>query len=311
MNGIIEVKSNVNLLETGFDLSDEPLEGFGGEPVFFGEFFGAERGADEALEEERGVAIGLDAELVLADDDDALLEQVADALDDPQRTEIGGRAQVDVEDLLDVGDHAVEVARKDDLVLARGEDLAQRFAIAIELIPLAIYLRDDLRTAHQLPGDVLVEDPAQVALVVGIELELFLKSPVRQFDGGHLLEFHSFGAQSVLAVPQLDELTDRVAHRSVVVDHDRLHGFDEPALDVARFGRFDGRVDETFATAHGVEVELGRSQSGQVGILHETPRFGTVIVFDEVRQSPLAESKRDPFALHVLLTHAGNNLYMS
>ena len=59
---------------------------------------------------------------------------------------------------------------------------------------------------------------------------------------------------------------------------------------------------------HGVEIEFWRSQTGKVGILYETSRFGTVIVLDEMRQGPFPETKRDSFSFNVLLTHTSNNL---
>ena len=51
---------------------------------------------------------------------------------------------VDVEDLLRVPDHSLQVAGKHDLVVAGGEDLSQGLAIPAELFPLAFDLRNDL-----------------------------------------------------------------------------------------------------------------------------------------------------------------------
>ena len=53
--------------------------------------------------------------------------------------------------------------------------------------------------------------------------------------------------------------SNSLPHRSVVVDHDALHGLDEPPLDVAGLRGLDGGIDQALAAAHGVEVELGRS----------------------------------------------------
>ena len=57
-----------------------------------------------------------------------------------------------------------------------------------------------------------------------------------------------------------------------------------------------------------MEVKLGWRQTGKVGVLYESSRLGTVIVFDEMRQSAVSESKWNTFTLHVLLTHTRNNL---
>ena len=68
------------------------------------------------LEKCRGVFVGLLRQLVFASHDDALLQKVPDAGDDLQRREVARVTLVDVEDLLRVPDHPLQVARKDDLM---------------------------------------------------------------------------------------------------------------------------------------------------------------------------------------------------
>ena len=63
---------------------------------------------------------------------------------------------------------------------------------------------------------------------------------------------------AVLAVQELDNVANRVAHSAVVLDLHILHRLHQAALDVTRLGRLDGCVDETLAAAHGVEKELLR-----------------------------------------------------
>ena len=65
-------------------------------------------------------------------------------------------------------------------------------------------------------------------------------------------------------------LFDLVTNGAVVLDHHRLHGLDESTLDVTSFGRFHGSINQTLATAHSVEVELGRRKTGKVRVLHKT-----------------------------------------
>ena len=57
-----------------------------------------------------------------------------------------------------------------------------------------------------------------------------------------------------------------------------------------------------------MKEELRGREAGEIGILDEAPRLGAVIVFDEVRQSPMAKSEGDSLTLNVLLTYTGNNL---
>lgn len=80
--------------------------------------------------------------------------------------------------------------------------------------------------------------------------------------------------------------------------------------ELTRLGRLDGRINQTLSASHGVEEELCRRQPGQVGVLHKASALRTVVVFNEVRQSPVLEAKRDSFTFHVLLPHHGNNLHI-
>ena len=85
-------------------------------------------------------------------------------------------------------------------------------------------------------------------------------------------------SQTVLSVSQLNQLSHRVTHRAVIVHHTRFHGLDEPTLDVTRLGGFDGGINETLTSSHGVEVELAGRETGQVGVLYESTGLRTVIV---------------------------------
>lgn len=71
----------------------------------------------------------------------------------------------------------------------------------------------------------------------------------------------------------MNQLADRVPDGSVVVDQDGLHSLDEPPLDVTGLGRLDGGTNETFSSAHGVEVEPAGREAGQVRVLDEPARL--------------------------------------
>ena len=57
-----------------------------------------------------------------------------------------------------------------------------------------------------------------------------------------------------------------------------------------------------------MKEELRGREAGEIGILDEASRLGTVIVFDEVRQSPMPKAEGNTLTLDVLLTHTGNDL---
>lgn len=112
----------------------------------------------------------------------------------------------------------------------------------------------------------------------------------------------------VLAVDELDDVAERVAHGAVVGDHDVLERLDEPALDVSRLGGLDGRVDESLSPGHGVEKELLRGEAAEVRVLDEAARLGRVVVLGEVRQRAELEPERHALALDDLLPDTGRHL---
>ena len=148
----------------------------------------------------------------------------------------------------------------------------------------------------------------RIPLIGAVEVKPPLEGIIRRLDGGQLLELHERSVHPVLPVPQLYQVTIRVPNGPVVVHHEPFHGLDQTTLDVPRLGGLDGRIDETLATAHGVEVELVRSETGQVGVLHEAFALGTVVVLDKVRQGAVTEAEWDSLPLNVLLTNTGNDL---
>ncbi len=57
-----------------------------------------------------------------------------------------------------------------------------------------------------------------------------------------------------------------------------------------------------------MEVEFVGCESSKVRVLYKSFALRTVVILDEVRQSPMPEPKWDSFTFHVLLTHTGNDL---
>ena len=147
-----------------------------------------------------------------------------------------------------------------------------------------------------------------IPLIGAVKVEPPLEGIIRRLDGGQLLELHERSIHPVLPVSQLYQVAIRVPNGPIVVDHEPLHGFDQTTLDVPRPGGLNGRVDETLTTTHGVEVELVRSETGEVGVLHEALALGTVVVLDKVRQGAVTEAEWDSLPLNVLLTNTGNDL---
>ena len=74
------------------------------------------------------------------------------------------------------------------------------------------------------------------------------------------------------------------------------------------FSSLDSCVDQPLTAPHGMEEELGGREAGQVGVLHKASALRPIVIFDEVRQGPVLESKWDPLALHILLPDDSNDL---
>ena len=71
-----------------------------------------------------------------------------------ERVEVCRVVLVDVEDLLGVPDHPVEVAGEHDVGRARGEDLPEALAVLVQLLPLALDLRRGVLVAVHLAKDL-------------------------------------------------------------------------------------------------------------------------------------------------------------
>ena len=127
-------------------------------------------------------------------------------------------------------------------------------------------------------------------------------------QGVDLLRLDVGGVHAVLAVQELNHVSGGVSHRAVVLDDDVLHRLDQTPLDVTRLGSLHCGIDETLATAHGVEEELLRGETSQVGVLDKPARLGAEIILGKVRQGTAVEAEGDALPLDVLLTDARDHL---
>lgn len=85
----------------------------------------------------------------------------------------------------------------------------------------------------------------------------------------------------------------------------------EPCIEnsiLTSLGCFDGSIDKSLTTSHGVEIELNWSETGQIGVLDKSSGFWTIIILDEVRKSTMTKAEWNTLSFNVLLSHAGNDL---
>eukprot|EP00958_Prasinococcus_capsulatus_P026051 scaffold4543_cov350-Prasinococcus_capsulatus_cf.AAC.1 len=297
------------LLEALLDLAQQPVEGGLAQAVLAAQALGAQHAAHQALEQQRGVLLGLEGDAVLARHHHELLQQRPHLGHHRGGVEVRVVAQVDAEVALCVPDHAPQVERQGPLTVPGGDHFpAQQRQVGAQLLQLllqrerrvavALQLRDHVRRQHALVGAQIVQVEREGAphLLLG-ELEVL-----------QLLLLDAHRVHAVLPVQELHDVPVAVAHRAVVLHHHVLHRLHQPALDVARLTRLHRRVDQALAAAHGVEEELLRGQPPQVRVLHEAARLGPEVVLGEVRQRAVQEPERDALALHVLLAHARDHL---
>ena len=113
------------------------------------------------------------------------------------------------------------------------------------------------------------------------------------------------------AVLTIEECNDDFAARSdsaIVLYHDVFERLHQSTRNVASIGSLDGRIDQTFTASHRVEVKLRWRQSCQVAVSDEAFRWCRVIVFCEMRQRALVETKADSLTFDVLLSATRHNL---
>lgn len=79
-------------------------------------------------------------------------------------------------------------------------------------------------------------------------------------------------------------------------------------VPITRLSSFDGCVDQTFSASHGMKEKLSWCETGQIRVLHKTSTLWTIVIFNEVRECAMLETKGDSLTLNVLLTHHSNNL---
>ena len=116
------------------------------------------------------------------------------------------------------------------------------------------------------------------------------------------------GLEAVVAVDDGDDLAPGVAHGAVVAQAVVLHVGGEAAVDVARGGGLDGRVDEPLAAAHGVEEELGGGEPDGVGVDAEAAGLGRGVAGGEAREGAARARGADAAAVDHLLAHEGAHL---
>lgn len=84
-----------------------------------------------------------------------------------------------------------------------------------------------------------------------------------------LVSLHVGGLNVIISIGELDHHLLRLPDCAVIVHGQVLEALDQTALHLARLSRFNGRVDQTLTTRHGMKEELTRGQTREEGVLNE------------------------------------------
>uniref|UniRef100_A0A7C8ZCQ7 Uncharacterized protein n=1 Tax=Opuntia streptacantha TaxID=393608 RepID=A0A7C8ZCQ7_OPUST len=79
-----------------------------------------------------------------------------------------------------------------------------------------------------------------------------------------LLGFYPNSIHAIFTVKKLDDISQRIPHCSIIFNHNVLHSFNQPPLYISSLRSFDGSINQTFPTTHGMEKELLRGQPSQI-----------------------------------------------
>ena len=122
---------------------------------------------------------------------------------------------------------------------------------------------------------------------------------------------HVFNVVSIDAIFTVNELKNLISggsHSLIILDLYIFQCFDQPSLDVSSFGCLACCINQTFPTAHSMEVKFLRSQPEEITICYEYLAIRAIIILTVVRQRSPIETKRDSLSFNVLLTATGHDL---
>ena len=130
----------------------------------------------------------------------------------------------------------------------------------------------------------------------------------RHSDKVHIGVFNFHGVNAVFAITKLNNSVLAVSNRHVIFNLDVLHPFNQAALNISCLRRFNGGINQTNTTTHGVKEHFRRSEPGNKRVFNKSARGGTVIVFGIVGQCSAVESVRHTLTVNGLLTDQTNHL---
>ena len=120
----------------------------------------------------------------------------------------------------------------------------------------------DLDVAHDLLSTIFAHGPrkiVQIGVVVGdvrdevaplVQLAVVELSQVKR-DVLEVLASHA-----ILTIQELDDDFTAGTHSAIILDHHVLEGLHQTTRDVTGICSLHSRIDQSFATAHCVEVEF-------------------------------------------------------
>ena len=214
---------------------------------------------------------------------------------------------------LDIFDHALQVDGRTEALLKHA-DFASKLFFALHQHGVFFFQRG----LHRGQGLALIHGERLVRHEVRLPvqaLELMHKTVVKLGGRNGVKVKRVLGNAlqaarviAVFAVLKLDNVAHGVAHRVVRRHAHVFHGLDEPPLDVARFRRLDGRVNDADAARHGVKDVLLRRNAREKTVGNKAARRGAVVVARVKRQRAPVHVQGRAFPLDLRLPQTPTDL---
>ena len=120
--------------------------------------------------------------------------------------------------------------------------------------------------------------------------------------------FNVLSCHPIFSINELDHVRFGCTHSAIILHHYIFESLDQSPRDIPSFCCLNSRIDQSFSTAHSVEVKLCRIKTLQIATLNKTLAFRSEIVFGKVRKRALIEPIRDSLSFDILLANTCHDL---
>ena len=244
------------------NLAHQPLESLPRQAVLHQHALTCQLASNQAREEDRRIRLSLLGKQIVANHHHELTRrELLNLVHDAHWRQVRRpRTSRHLKHPLSIRDQPRHIQRqRPTRVAARNDVTPQIFQVSLQLIHLLLHLLLDLRVRHHALPRIVVHAIRLLVLVVAVAPHVNLRKLLLiPFQVVQRLRLNVLGSHAILAVQELDDVAVSISGRAIVLNPHILHRLDEPSLDVPRRRRLHGCVNQSLASAHGVEEKLLR-----------------------------------------------------